>query len=1348
MGPAHAHIERADAARILTAAADGSLLVTGQPGIGKSAALSGFVDLAEASGADVVVVSAGEINAGTLGGLRAEFGLQHEVEDVLENWPGGPGYLVVDALDAARGEAAARALRDLIAGVIQGGGRWTVIASVREFDLRYSPELQRLFHGQPVSAGGQNSPDLAGIRVVTVGPLEDRELEQLADVAPQLHGFISTTPDAVRSLLRVPFNLRLAAELLTSGVNASELLDVRTQLDLLDRYWRARVHAGGRAGAGLQREEVLRRLCNAMVKDRSLNVPQHRLLANDLLAAEPLDELLRLHVLTEWQPSADSPVDPTLVAFSHHVLFDYAVARLLVRHASADLASKLAHDPDFAVIVRPSLVLHFHYLWGEGANHNGFWTAVLQIMRREDVPQIGKIIGPSVAADLAANVEDFDPLLDSLTDPGEHHAAAEEALRHVVGTLIARGDAQTWPLSPVWAGLSERISRRLEGQLPGTLRVLLNFLSEYAVQWDPAAMEDAGRASRRLLAHAWESEPYSSWLATSGIELVSWTFDTDPAASAALLRRGLAVEHLRLHGAEEMRFYADEVDRLAGLDPELTAEIYEAAFDFVEDSEEKTAFGGPVMSFTGTRRQDYRLAEYSLAKAFPKFLLQAPEHATRALIRAVAARFGREYDLSKFLTDTFDFRGHRVEFLHDRSNVWGRHHRRHEDNVHDMLEDFEAYLTRAEPAVIERIVRVVVGENRLAIFWAHLLDAGATAPETVGLYLAPLGWTAPLLSADETVREAARFLSAVFPHLDDEGRARIEKAVLGLSTSGDDQEWLERRRNRLLMQFDRTLMRTPEAVSLAEQLNTGEGSKVETDEPYPGVYSRAVGTREYLAMQGVKVDEPSSQRILQHTEPLAPFNSAFLNDEPDADALRATIPLARSLREGLVAPEAGDMDPKQIAYAWGVLASTCETCARAKVLDCNDADGAFVRDVLLAAMERPEPVPDPAGDESFDAHPSWGSPSSRIEAAQGLLSLARKEGCTSGDILDAVERLSADPSPAVRYQVSARAVWLFQVAPDRMWRIVERMAAEDSSRGVVRGLLSGALDPLAGHSPDRVAGLVTTILQRTRGGPGVDEVRGRCVEILAKQAVWLGNRAAESAIAALLDAVGESADELSHVKPVLRHVLTYGPVEPSDPAADRVRRRGIELAAELTRRSVAAFRAAVEHAADIDAAERDGHDERLQELAQLLDGLAFEIYLASGAHDDPDPEEPAPDTSQRRRFYWEIGSVVDLLAEVGLAPLTHHLLEALEAFTQFDPRGVFLRVSSVVEGGRKGNYPYDSLAQRTVIGLVERFLADHRDIFREDAECRRALVKILDIFVDAGWPRARQLTYRLEEIFR
>jgi site-specific DNA-methyltransferase (adenine-specific) len=38
-------------------------------------------------------------------------------------------------------------------------------------------------------------------------------------------------------------------------------------------------------------------------------------------------------------------------------------------------------------------------------------------------------------------------------------------------------------------------------------------------------------------------------------------------------------------------------------------------------------------------------------------------------------------------------------------------------------------------------------------------------------------------------------------------------------------------------------------------------------------------------------------------------------------------------------------------------------------------------------------------------------------------------------------------------------------------------------------------------------------------------------------------------------------------------------------------------------------------------------------------------------------------------------------------------------------------------------------------------------LFAEHGECRRDLVDLLDAFVRAGWPGARQLTYRLSNIF-
>jgi hypothetical protein len=58
------------------------------------------------------------------------------------------------------------------------------------------------------------------------------------------------------------------------------------------------------------------------------------------------------------------------------------------------------------------------------------------------------------------------------------------------------------------------------------------------------------------------------------------------------------------------------------------------------------------------------------------------------------------------------------------------------------------------------------------------------------------------------------------------------------------------------------------------------------------------------------------------------------------------------------------------------------------------------------------------------------------------------------------------------------------------------------------------------------------------------------------------------------------------------------------------------------------------------------------------------------------------------------------------------------------------------------------MAVRTMVRIVDRYLAQYRYVFQANAECREALLKILDRFVRAGWPEARRLSYRLDEAFR
>ena len=53
-----------------------------------------------------------------------------------------------------------------------------------------------------------------------------------------------------------------------------------------------------------------------------------------------------------------------------------------------------------------------------------------------------------------------------------------------------------------------------------------------------------------------------------------------------------------------------------------------------------------------------------------------------------------------------------------------------------------------------------------------------------------------------------------------------------------------------------------------------------------------------------------------------------------------------------------------------------------------------------------------------------------------------------------------------------------------------------------------------------------------------------------------------------------------------------------------------------------------------------------------------------------------------------------------------------------------------------------------IVRAIERYLAEFRDVFREDGGCLQMLIRVLDLFVDVGWPSARRLAYQIDGIFQ
>ena len=1359
LGNASVRIQRPCVSLLRETAETGPVLVVGEPGAGKSGVLYSLFETLREEGREVVVLAAQQPPFESPGDLRDELRLDHDVVDILSNWPGTrPAFLLVDALDAARTEASAAALRTLIREVGEHIDEWNVVASIREYDARYSRDLAASFEGSPPDGPLPPLPggSFARMRHVVVGRLTDDELKQIGDLgARELATLLKSAPTLVAELLHNPFNLRLAAELLNGGTDPEAIRNVSSQLDLLDLYWQQRVLGSGRQRDAPSRQAVLREAVKSMSRDRVLYVDRD--VVESVTAGPHISDLLSEQVIVEWRPRLEDVPRSSTFAFAHHVLFDYAVARLLLRRDASRLVAFLAADPAFVLLGRPSLVMHFHHLWALDAQsgvRDEFWRTVLAVCSSADIPEIGKLIGPGVAAEVGLTLREFAPLLRDVADADDRvRVPAEIALAYCVRTLLTDRDHRAADTIGFRCELAEALSGNPTVGTAYPLSWILFNLVNRRDQLSALQTKQVGASSRRLLAFSWAQSERDRWFVVRAIRFVCRTFGTDVSASSELLRRAIKPDHLAEHGTEELSVLADAVASLTLHDPSLVRDIYRAAFGYREMSDAPAPLGGKIFALISNRRQDYESGLYQLVQSFPDFLRAAPQEAVEAMDAALEWRVANEEshpDFSDKDVAEFDLDGKRAFLLTDYSHLWdgGRGHPG--ENAIALLDHVERRLVdladgKEGTGELAKLLDVVVGTCRLAIVWRRLLRLGTRHPDQIGMWIQSAGWSLPVLTCPDTIKDVGSMNGVLFLNLSKSDRERIEHAILSIPmvVSPDSREWAERTRDRLVGCLPEARLVTLEAQKHLSALRVAGAVPRNDDSVNFQVYSGGFGEVEFLADQGVPVDEEPNKRLREVEAPVKEFADVHLNEVPCSQLLSEILPQMKRLYTALRSAEADGVHDKQADYCWGSLAAASAAVAKMEGLCCQEGVGPFVRTTLVEAARNRLPSVDSDTDESF-VEPGWGTATARLYAAKGLVTLLQHPSCDEEDILAAVERLAVDPDPSVRHQIASRLLVRYSRDADWTWRMIERME-RDRSRRVIRGLVDGPIRWLRFHEPMRVARIVIGIQQAAAGAPDRRKLDNACWNILADLFVSDGDVDAAAAIDGLADDPIAHLEEVTHLVPRFREILVSGRIDPPNSEADAARKRSWSFLLRVSRRAAAEFQRAIQRKQDRHDAKDDGPtEEEMKYLERVLDSVGWNIYFISGARDG---DEPIGD-QVLRRLYVESGEVIDELADVGLPHLSHHLLQALEMLIPANPHGVFVRVARVIRGGQKGDYQYDQMAEDVIVRIINRYLADHRDLFQRDEEARQHLIGVLDTFVRAGGESARRVSYGLDGIFR
>ncbi|KAA8786741.1 hypothetical protein EC604_23215 [Paenibacillus amylolyticus] len=1338
---------------------DRSFVLVGEPGSGKSGVLHHLVSTLLEEGRDTVYIAVDRIDAETLSQLREQLGLQHDLNESLEKWKGNsPAFLIIDALDAARSDRTAQMLSSLLARIVRAKGRWRVVASIRKFDLRHNRELRNIFYGKP-PLEKYRDPEFTGVCHVKIPEFSKEELLEVAARSYELRAIVDSDNTKLQQLLRNPFNLRLITELLGEGVSVLELTPIRTQLELLDRYWEERI-VQPNDGLRDAREDVLRRAVSQMVESRTFRAPRIKVAKPG--TGRALDQILSENVLVEWQPSPTKRPDVTNLMFAHHVLLDYAIERLILRN-EVQLTQLLADDPELVMVIRPSLDMHFQHIWYLDDSRSFFWNIVLQVMENNSIPEVGKLIGPAIVAEISTEFSDFIPILHGIEETRQT-TNAEKVIQHVIGALIAmepscRFHRLVGHTAGPWAELVEVLSQHLSSTLAYIVRMLLTQLCDHKNGLTVEQNLSIGVASRNLLEFAWSQNQRNEWIITDAIRCVSQTYGSNCDASHVLLRRALQKDHLVKHGYRELQCLASEARNVMIYDPSFIRDLYIAAFGYEEKSEDPTPIGGSkILSLISNRRQDYNHGLYQLGELFEDFINQAPFEAIEALISVI-----EHYVINKHTSQPENF-NEKTFFVNDMesvictdySSIWNADNHLRHDGPLEMLDVFQTYFTnlgmdQGQTQLRHQLLNIIATHNRMAALWRRLLICGTDAPTYLGQEIRSLCWSLPILNCIDTSHLAGDFIREIYSYLSFKEKEKVEHAILSIPTIVGTklEERAQEVRDRLLGCLPSHKVCTPEAQQRICELNASGGPPDNVPPFSLGAFEiTEYSEREYLADEGVPVDNLANSSLQKLEQPVALFIKKYQKTQPSLVAIKDLLPDLSMLHYALLTAEAGGAHPKQIDYAWGYLAEACACATLCAEITCDNDPGAFLLSVLLEASQHQEPESNPEYDKQFDETPSWGKPAARIDAAIGLIELARFPSAINPIFLTVLERLVNDPVPSVRFQVVVRLHRLYKTANPVMWNFIDRITEEETSRGVLHGLVN-VLSRLASRYPDRIIKLTRHIYERTTPGT---RLREACLDIFKGLFLYKSHTIAMEMIQFIVRNPLTHSNECQHFVVGLRDILNIGLVETTKQGDDvSVRMRAWAALLQVVEVAKEQWRS-LERLAKEQGKWLSEQEQQASGIAQIVDTVCMEIYFSSGAHSTKRIEDVSDkillSADSQRTFYTEAEKVLDVLADFPIATVTHHLLETMSNLVPVDPIGVFIRIGRTVIAGQDGGYQFESMAADLVVELVERYLAEYRWIFRDNKDCRNILLELLDIFVKVGWPSARRLTYRMDEIFR
>lgn len=1336
-------IDRACMPAFRAAAESGSFLLVGEPGSGKTGVLVAFVQERLTANQTTILMAVDDFS-----GIRTErelqdaLNLRHPLIEVLSAWPGcDRGMLVIDALDATRGEHSSKIFANLIQDVqTRLADRWSVVASIRLFDLVNGRQFRNAMKGNPPNPAYIECT-VDNVRHFFVESLTDEEIAEVAQKEARLGALLSTASAKVASLLRNLFNLSLAADLLEAGRTTESFAADTTQSDLITRYEDQRLYP-------TDLQDSVSRAVGVMVEQRRLSVKRIN------VAHPALDQVLAEGVLV---------ASNDLVRFAHHILFDHAAFRFYLDwNDPRGLITQMSGTTGLGLLLGPSLRFVIERIWNdEPHGRRRCWELVCELV---STPEIDPILLSAALRSITEHVnkpEDISSLCTKLAQAGQSAQMGRvlSKLTRFAGLSLAEHTSISDSVACAWVRVAVAAADTQQCAYADGVLNILQMLLEKANFANLDFQYSFGRAARELLALTWAADSAVAPMAPNAIHFVSKSFGSDSAASRRLLQQILDEPRFSEHAHAEAPELAKGVGDIFSHDPSFVVSIYGSLFERSAPSEGDTWLSNSrIMPLTSNRRQDYEISRWHLQQALPGFLQASPAEATRAVNKAtlgISSSF--PYGESSHHEIPLDERS--ICIVEDRYSFqeW-RGNNAYPDACGSILSAFVDFLRECQRQAFRLAVNALLQEGvGSASVWARLLGIAAERPGLAEDLLWPIATKPELWLIPDLVRDCAFYVASSYPTVTAQQRSAFEELLWGrLRSDQEEADCIRHWAARLL------------SVLKDDQIGTSalRNYKIQLEET-----GALIGNRPLVAIS-TYFEDPDD-----HAVRFAGPSGVKPEDEPDRQVLDATESLARLLSQNqesssldlldrlwdqvLVTVDVIDeqtllLQEKTKCRALGKISVSLEYICAA--YHYSPERGHPSLEQLLSLLDRlvKSPYPEASSNSSvgFLFRGEWNV---REAVASSLMLLAKRFANHEPSLLERLAPMLDDPVTSVRYQVAGSLHWLLNVEPECMWVLLEKVANEEANRCAVGYFVDKPLRRVAIADASRAEPLLATVIARFpfegNSSSSEDLILDQALGNIAAQLyVFQGRESGLLYLRNWAQSVGDYGSFLKHAVLFLGESLFLRYKE--DVAcgqwvihdrALRVFRLVATAAADALPDAHSACRDSLEGSREWEAGLRIGIA-----ATSILQCCVDRLYYGSGACERINRQDEIllDSRSKKNGFILEYDSILGLIGNSCDAGALYHLLLLYEFILEGNPEVAFDRIFRLLVGpaAREGLHR-EPLAFAAVVRIMKLYLADHFELF-EHPDRRSDLIRVLSLFADQGWPEALRLLYELPDLMR